>query len=482
MNTRIITVGQVDGEGDWQPDTTVGTPRIKGIIDTAHIVNGTHIGSGQYKFTDIPNDFYCFYDADAIIEEVLGSLADGGTPIVNPFTLDYLKKVAGSPNYFSAETLELRNVGATTDGASAINRDEADDRYVKEDGSNDPLIWVKVDGSNDPLIWLKVDGSNSMAGNLDMDGYRILNLPAPVSSGDPMRQSDTDVRYPRKDDIATGQNIFAPYIFRKEIYITKQPTNLLEGANRKFVIDYCTQILQGYNPTAYQQSLNILRVNYSGTSEVNKVFQTLTSAIAYADTIASSSRHILIVIEGNGAGGELTNYNLYSPSTMNPYIHIVGAGAGIKIRVAEDTYTGTYDQNIISNLFIDNENEDATTQFENKRFLNVDFINSFGGGSPVYEFQDCIFAGGCNISTGFVFTGTNRGQIFDLLNKMPISFAEDSIMNFQDDSVRVGNTTSGSGWTPSSEQYFGTNDALLGRPTDWIKITIAGIEYKIPIY
>lgn len=49
-------------------------------------------------------------------------------------------------------------------------------------------------------------------------------------------------------------------------------------------------------------------------------------------------------------------------------------------------------------------------------------------------------------------------------------------------SIGISTGFTGTGWTPSGEDYWGTANAIMGSPDKWLPILINGTEYYIPSY
>lgn len=358
--------------------------------------------------------------------------------------------------------------------------------------------------------FIKLTGG-TLSGPIDADGQRILQLPNPGTSGEPetkgsgeakyvqkagdtmtgplnvlpasadahaMRRSDGDGRYIKKEASGTAEQVFSQLIFRLLPYLIDNPTHARHPTSRNFVENYCQALLASINPSAYQQSGNIIRLIPSGVVETDKVYREMVFALDKAEDLADSDRHMIIEFHGNGTGSTAGSYQMLPSGVAEPYVHIIGMSQSVIMGVSEATYEGIAGANIISNLTIDNYNEDAETTFENKVFYNVKFQNTFGSGSPAYHFIGCVFIG-CSITVPYTFSEC-KGGMYDLANDQPIILAQ-ALANIIDD-IDPGNTPDGSGWTPSSEQYYGTTDALLGQPAKWIPIKMDGVDYLMPAY
>ena len=113
---------------------------------------------------------------------------------------------------------KLRNVGTPI-----VNTDAATKKYVDDNSS----------GSFDDSSLLKLDGTRKMTGNLDMDSNKIYNIPAPDGPKQPTPLAFTDLKYLH----VTGTNSMSNNLNmnNKSIIYLKDPTNLTDGANKRYV-------------------------------------------------------------------------------------------------------------------------------------------------------------------------------------------------------------------------------------------------------
>ena len=106
--------------------------------------------------------------------------------------------------------------------APSNNDDAANKKYVDDS---------KVDGS----IFLKLDGTRSMTGNLDMNNKRIINLPAPTGSKQPIPLAYGDLAYLH----VNGSNMMTNHLNmnNKKITHLQTPTNNTDATTKKYVDD-----------------------------------------------------------------------------------------------------------------------------------------------------------------------------------------------------------------------------------------------------
>ena len=102
------------------------------------------------------------------------------------------------------------------------NDDAANKKYVDDS---------KVDGS----VFLKLDGTRSMTGNLNMNNKRIINLPAPTDSKQPIPLAYGDLAYLHVD----GSNMMTNHMNmnNKKIINLITPTNNTDATTKKYVDD-----------------------------------------------------------------------------------------------------------------------------------------------------------------------------------------------------------------------------------------------------
>ena len=106
--------------------------------------------------------------------------------------------------------------------APSNNDDAASKKYVDDS---------KVDGS----VFLKLDGTRQMTGNLDMNNKRIINLPAPTGSKQPIPLAYGDLAYLHVD----GSNMMTNHLNmnNKKIINLVTPTNNSDATTKKYVDD-----------------------------------------------------------------------------------------------------------------------------------------------------------------------------------------------------------------------------------------------------
>ena len=90
---------------------------------------------------------------------------------------------------------------------------------------------TKVDGS----VFLKLDGTRPMAGNLNMNNKRILNIPAPNGSNQPTPLAYTDLAYLKADGSNSMTNNLN--MNNKRIINLITPTNDADATPKKYVDD-----------------------------------------------------------------------------------------------------------------------------------------------------------------------------------------------------------------------------------------------------
>ena len=102
------------------------------------------------------------------------------------------------------------------------NDDAANKKYVDDS---------KVDGS----VFLKLDGTRQMTGNLDMNNKRIINLPAPSGSKQPIPLAYGDLAYLHVDGSNSMTNNLN--MNNKKITHLQTPTNNSDATTKKYVDD-----------------------------------------------------------------------------------------------------------------------------------------------------------------------------------------------------------------------------------------------------
>lgn len=431
-----ITAFIADDEGNGLPNQDVALRR-KGLSDfgvDAYQMVDVDGEPGAYKYSGHVTDTYKVWvngvedkgyggddGVDVIrIADVL--LKSGGTMtgILN-MGANRIENV-GAPinvgdavNFLTLYTYYLAKAGGTMAGDVSMDGNRINDLPDSPISDNEasPAGWVTETLTAALAAYFKKDGSVAMTGDFNAAGKKITNLPAPAANGEPLR-FDEAINFLDKRATASAQIVKSFVNFLNYCPATnKFPTALNNLTNRKFVEDYVTEkflgIVAGTVPV-YQQSLNILRVIPSGTAEDGRVFRTLEAAVTYAAEYATADRIYTILIEGNGVDTSvLANWNLI-PVSLPEFINIVGVDRGIKLVAAEDTYE--LNGNIICNVIIDNENDDADTIFENAVLIDVEFTNADGSPGATYTLTDCKLIGDNTYgSCAVTLSGTTAGCV-----------------------------------------------------------------------
>jgi len=395
--TYKLTVGQVDGQGDFAPDSTLGGTinlRLSPYSVAAYTGSLDGAGTGRYAFTNVESGDYKVYNSGSELT-AFGIIRIGQSDavlITGAQSLNGIKTFLAQPVF---------DVGLKTDTIS----EETAAAGVTIDG-----ILLKDSLTASGIASLSA--TQTIAGATTMSN---LIVPAITGSSSVVNAGEGDARYIRKETGVTAQQIYSDIIFRVLPYLIDDPTHVKHAANRLFVENYCTALLGSMNPSAYQQSGNILRLIPSGVVETDKVYKTIQFALDKAEDLAASDRRMIIEIHGNGTGLVEGNYNMIPSGVAEPYIDLIGMHPSVLMGVGEATYEGTAGANIMANMILDNYNENAETDFENRIFYNVKFQNTYGSGTPAFNFTGCIFIG-CSITTGFTFDVTCKGNVYDLVN------------------------------------------------------------------
>ena len=371
-----------------QLDTVTSTLYMRRYLETSpgtftyqDQTAGTNNGTGNWSFDLVDGLYQCWKSASP--DTTAGNRYDkwhGGSGKyrwVGDDYLPYVKKITdGSGTYWECESLEFRSAGVTTEANSLIRKSEADLRYLT------------------PAAALLVH-------------YTITQIDAFLAF------------YLDKRSGALTQQVQSQVNFRDYAPTSSIPATALPMLTRRQdMMNYVQSILAGATVTAFQQSPNVVRVIYSGLQEPNKVYTTLAAGITNAASFADSTRPMIVLIQGNGDTDTNTvNATLLPAGTSADYVHIVGEGAGVTVRLEDSTYDCTTDSlNVYANLTMDAEADTAVPAFDGKIFHDVNFINSFGG-TQSFSFTDCTFSGICRISTSGTSTFTNcKGMLLDTVN------------------------------------------------------------------
>ena len=501
-----ITVFLADNEGNGLPDQTVWLRR-KGLSNfgaNAYLMSNVTGEPGSYKYSGghVTDTYKVWVNGSE--DKSYGG--DDGIDIIR--IDDVLLKAGGTmTGDINMDNHKITNLPDPATDTEPVKKGYGDGRYLGKAGGTmtgdinmdnhkitnlpDPATDTEPvkKGYGDGRYLGKAGGT--MTGDLNMGAKKILGLPEPASNEEPLRVTDGASRYIGKAVGISAQEVRSVIHFLSSTYVHVQPTNLLQIANRKFVEDYVNLYMQGL-VTTDQQSGNILRVLFSGTQENNRVYTTMESALSVASEYASEDREMILLVEGAGVDGAVSlNYNLITPGTIDPFIHIVGINRSVVLRAAEDNYTAG-GNNIVSTVMIDNENEDASTTFEELTFINVHFKNSFGSGSPSYIFERCRFFN-CSYDGVAVTANSCKGELFDSGNNRKrllcdvLSNNDFTVINQSGDLRgrrilgRVGaDVASGLRITLGNGNYFlvtGTTGISYINKTDWEAGSVITLEF-----
>lgn len=420
----IITVPvvQISG-GFYAPDNSVEDPIIKHLA-TGTTYTGTLIGAtGRYKFTNAgagcPDGYYVFYDGATAKDNVLGSVAEGGT-WYGDGALDYLP-LSGSN--WDAGSKKIINVTDPTTNTGALNRQTGDARYLLAS-----ILSTLMDiASNQTVTGTKtfnIAKINQLGQDLALAGWKITG--GVMTDDDPDSTLTTKLftngkyetltggagKYPSKILGATEQ-IFSTFVFRSLPFLLTAPTAPFHISTVKFVKDYVQSVLSGITAgdiTEYQQTGSRIRILFSGTEEIGRLYTTIEGGKFYAESYADSDRDIYLNIEGNAVDGAVANanYNLLPAGALAEFVHYIGVIQNTIIRLTGGaTYAGASATNktIFNNLTFDNEASSASTTHENTNYINCRFINLVDDGN--YVFTKCDFTGVNRIAKGVTYSITD---------------------------------------------------------------------------
>ena len=166
--------------------------------------------------------------ADGNYDMVGKKLANVGTPTsdTDSATKKYVDTHSGGgkTSLITVDSnIDMKSQFSITKLKTPSNNDDAATKKYVDDS--------KVDGS----VFLKLDGTRSMTGNLDMNNKRIINLPAPTGSKQPIPLAYGDLAYLHVD----GSNMMTNHMNmnNKKIINLITPTNNTDATTKKYVDD-----------------------------------------------------------------------------------------------------------------------------------------------------------------------------------------------------------------------------------------------------
>lgn len=139
-------------------------------------------------------------------------------------------------------------------------------------------------------------------------------------------------------------------------------------------------------------------------------------------------------------------------------------------------------QTVTGNIIFSQSTVFSSTSF----FANIETNNILTGTGYV---NSGGYVQGDNIySVAGIYIGDNSGSPIEVidentnLNVNYITSTTDFYALKFSNSIGISTGFSGTGWTPSGEDYWGTDNAIMGSPDKWLPILINGVDYYIPAY
>ncbi len=325
-----VPVVQISG-GYYAPDNSIADPKIK-HLGSGTFYDGTLIGStGVYKFlnggTGCPDGYYVFYDGATAKDNVLGSVAEGGTWFGDG-SLGYLALVGSD---YDADSKKIINVADPTTATGALNRQTGDVRYI--------LASV--------LASLMDLTSNQTA-----SGTKTFNIIKATQ---------------------LGQNLSAA---GWEINGLVDPTVGSAAARKAYVDDAIDTAVSAIVITPYQESPNVIRCIPGGAEKTGQVYTTYANSLQYALAVAGVDHRMTIKFEGMGtAGYNYINMSNAGGDYIDDYIHFKAINQDILlIPPATDVIrVGALGNSIIENFTIYKDDSGVDVEFENIVFINCSF-------------------------------------------------------------------------------------------------------------
>ena len=412
-----ITVFLADDEGNGLPDQSV---KLRSLTDNfaADVYTMSNVTGepGAYKYSGHVTNTYKVW-VNGVEDKSFGG--DDGIDIL--VLTDVLLKYGGTMT--GNILMDGNRIKELPD---PIDNDEpANKGYVYSKAEIDAEFDDLIDEIDAEFIALQegidarlpIEGG-TMDGDINMDSNQINNLPAPTDPEHAVRVVDGDSRYAKKGVILTPAElvrIYNQFIFYTLPLLGKRPVGPFEVTDVKFVQDYVNNYLSGINSTVQQTEVMII-IDFNGTVEANKRYNTMVGGINQANEYAAADRRIVLLVEGSGNDDTslLPDYNRL-PVSYDPYIDIVGIEQSVILIIDEgENYASTnLGENIINNVTCMKLTGGSPSGFTKKILRNVKFTSEDGIGQ--YDLTDCIIENcsreGCTVTTSGCI-----GNILDITN------------------------------------------------------------------
>ena len=332
-----VPVGQVIGSY-FGPDNGVTTPRIKHLL-TGTTYNAPLIaGTGSYVADNgglgcIPGR-YVFMDNATVLNNVLGSEAQGGTWYGSD-NLNYLPLVAG--NYF-ADNKRITDLADAINPGDALNKAQGDSLYL--------LASILAD---------LVDRTS----NQTISGTKTFDILLANQFG---------------SNISMAGNMLSGLVYPGEAFGSA-------AVPQSWIKAWVADAISSISVTPFQESPNKIRLIPGGSTKTGQVYTSWNDAAGYFQSLTpSATKRFLIEVCGMGITGSTSipiasnDGGLFPTNYFNNYISYFIPNRFIKLLIPNDGMSVT-DLGMTSveggTMFIDDIA--ATPTFTNLHFVNVYF-------------------------------------------------------------------------------------------------------------
>ena len=240
---------------------------------------------------------------------------------------------------YSADLYVLAETGA---GTGIYGNANVEDKLVRLfiDGAYKTdygTFWTFGDGAALILAaYLKKDGTVIVTGDFNFGGKKITNLLAGSANGEALIYEQALKLNITNQIVLQTFSLFYNKIIK---YLPNDVTGeyvVLSDPGSLVYKKYIDDLIAGLIVTPYQESINLVRCIPSGTTEINKVYLTLLSAIASFSSPGVNNQ-CSVLIPGTGIA---TQYIKATPGSLKNYVNVFGAGKHIGL-VCQDGSSNT---------------------------------------------------------------------------------------------------------------------------------------------
>lgn len=385
----IEDTATVDGTANVKVAVTTGEYYLRAAPFSSNTYTGTHLSKGVWSFGDVNDGIYQLWDGSGQIANYGEFYIADNNPTFSSLIMNGDIDMVGNDITY-ADSVQCDTIIEKGTGGVTI------DGVTLKDGAGKRLNGT-TEADNDVVF---KSGTQTIAGNKTLTGTTIM-------SGTVACTGLTSVR---------TLTIAAGY----QGVMSDAPSGVTSLVNKKYVDDQIANLAV----IPYQNSANVVRLIPRGTQQTNQVYTTWALAQNNANSFASSSRPMTVMIEGLSASGnniEADNGAIPGLNTFNSYVSVTSLSQRFAIELTQDESV-TVNNCILTNLYLrhDDAGQGSTPNFNGFVFVNC-YINIVSCSS--FTFTNCEFRGHCTIkcSLGTVVYTSCKGGVVVTNTTLPAS-------------------------------------------------------------